>query len=244
MLPILQIGPFAFQTPGLILLIGLWWGLNLSEGYARRRKQDVEAIGNLALYGLLAALVGARLGYALRFSSAFIENPGSLVSLNPGLLDPWGAALGSLLMALVYGQRKALRLWPTLDALTPLFAALGLAIPLSHLASGQGYGMPSEIPWAIELWGSLRHPSQIYEALAAAAILVYTIRLGRRERQITGGPFLEFAALSATARLFLEAFRGDSQLLPTSLRLAQVAAWLVLGLCLAVIAKRRTSPNP
>jgi len=41
--------------------------------------------------------------------------------------------------------------------------------------------------------------------------------------------FLLFAALTAGARLFLEAFRGDSTLILGGLRLAQVIAWVMLA---------------
>ncbi len=46
-----------------------------------------------------------------------------------------------------------------------------LAVPLANLASGDAFGAPSSLPWAIELWGAARHPVQIYEAVAAGLIL-------------------------------------------------------------------------
>lgn len=229
MLPVLQIGPLSVPTSGLILLAGLWVGLSLSERFARRFKSDPEIISNLLFFSLLAAILGARLSYALRFPNAFIEHPASLISLNPGLLDPWGAAGAALLSALIYGQRKNLRFWPTLDAVTPAIASLILALALSNLASGMGYGMPSELPWSIELWGTSRHPTQIYEALAAFFILAYLLRRPAPNGKAAGSQFLDFAALSAASRLFLEAFRGDSPLLPNGWRLIQILAWLALA---------------
>jgi prolipoprotein diacylglyceryltransferase len=41
-----------------------------------------------------------------------------------------------------------------------------------------------------------------------------------------------FVALTAGARLFLEAFRGDSTLLFGGIRLAQTIAWMVLAMTL------------
>jgi hypothetical protein len=41
-----------------------------------------------------------------------------------------------------------------------------------------------------------------------------------------------FAALTAGARLFLEAFRGDSTLIFGGIRFAQLIAWIVLALAL------------
>ncbi len=53
-----------------------------------------------------------------------------------------------------------------------------------------------------------------------------------KETEMPGLLFLVFAALSAFARLFIEAFRGDSPLLPGGLRTPQVIAWCILAFCL------------
>ncbi len=168
----------------------------------------------------------------MRFPSAFSSNPTSLLSLNPGLLDPWGAALGFLLSALVYGQRKKMSFAPTLDALTPAIGSLIVAISVSNLASGQGFGQPTEMPWAINLWGAMRHPTQWYEIIVSAALLFVLLRFRMSHLSKSGSFFVEFIALSTTTRLYLEAFRGDSILLPNGWRLVQILAWALLALSL------------
>ncbi|MDQ2692140.1 MAG: hypothetical protein M3Y68_08930, partial [Chloroflexota bacterium] len=40
--------------------------------------------------------------------------------------------------------------------------------------------------------------------------------------------------LTASARLFLEAFRGDSTFVRGGVRLAQIIAWIVLGISLMI----------
>jgi prolipoprotein diacylglyceryltransferase len=230
MLPILQVGPLAIQTPGLILLLGLWFGLSLAERSAPRHGLQASAIYNLVFVALLAGVVGARLTYALRYPEVFAASPIGLVSLNPGLLDPWGGLTAGSVAAAIYAQRKSLPAWRTFDALTPMLAVFSIALSLSHLASGEAFGAPTNLPWGVELWGERRHPTQVYEALAAGLILLvlWPGRGGWRSVQ-PGILFLSFVALSASARLFLEAFRGDSILLPGGLRLGQVLAWLVLA---------------
>jgi prolipoprotein diacylglyceryltransferase len=231
MLPVLQLGPFALQVPGMVLLASIWLGLQLSESRADKRQVNSENIGNLVLVTLLAALLGARIGYALRFPQAFLEHPSGLISLNPGLLDPWAASAAALLGALVFAQRKDMSLWPSLDALSPLFASLSLGLALSSAASGQGYGAPAQLPWAIQLWGASRHPSQIYEALAAVLILLVVLRRGKKEAA-PGVLFMDLVIYSAGARLLLEAFRAESHLLPNGWRIEQMLAWLILAAAL------------
>ena len=233
MLPVIQVGPLALQAPGLLLLAGLWFGLLLAERNAHRFNVDKSQLYNLSFVALIAGVVSARLVYALHYLKIFIDSPVSLISLNPGLLNPWGGLAIALVAVLVYGRSKKLAFWSTLDALTLSLAVISIGIGLSHIASGSAYGTISNIPWGIKLWGAIRHPAQIYETLAAVLILALILPWRRLIRPIPAGIyFLRFIALSATARLFLEAFRGDSHLLPGGVRTAQVVAWLVLGVSL------------
>jgi phosphatidylglycerol:prolipoprotein diacylglycerol transferase len=239
MLPVLQIGPLAVQTPGLALLLGIWLGLSLAEKHAARQGISASKLYNLVFVTLIAGLVGARLVYALRYPSAFAASPLSLLSLNPGLLDAWGGTAAGLIVGLAFGQRSHMPLWPLLDALTPGLAVFMISLAAANFASGAGFGAPTQLPWGINLWGETRHPSQIYELLAAGLILAIVWPGEERIRTTpVGAYFLGFTALSCTSRLFLEGFRGDSLLLPGGLRAAQVVAWLGLAACLWGLYRR------
>jgi len=171
MLPVLRVGPLAVQTPGLILLAGLWLGLSLAERHAEGSGVNASDLYNLVIAALIASLFGARLVYVLRYPAIFAASPLGIFSLNPGLLDLWGGFAVGLIAGLVYGQRKGMRLWSTLDALTPALAVFAVTLGGSHLASGAGYGAPTSLPWGIQMWGTHRHPAQVYEILAAVFIL-------------------------------------------------------------------------
>ena len=239
MLPTIQIGPVSLQAPGLVLLIGLWIGLTLSERRAQRRGDNPAHLYNLVFIALIAGVVGARLSYALTYPDAFTANLWSLVSLNPGLLDPFAGALIALAAAAIYIYRKQLPVWATLDALTPLLAVMAIAIGISHFASGSAFGKPTQLPFGIQLWGDVRHPSQIYEIILASLTLVAILVIDRSSwSRIPGNTFLAFIALTAFSRLFLEAFRGDSILIGNGIRAAQLFAWAVLAFCLLLISRR------
>jgi len=233
MLPTLQLGPFAVPVSPMIILVGLWLGLSLAEHNAPRYNINANDLYNLVFMALVAGLIGARLAYIARYPAIFAESPISAISTNPDLLDPWGGFAVGLIAALIYGQRKKLAFLPLLDAITPGLALLFLAFGFSHLASGSAFGMPTNQPWGISLWGAIRQPTQVYEILAAFIILLM-VRPGSRitAGQACGGSFLIFTALTAGARLFLEAFRGDSIILVGGIRVAQVIAWTILAISL------------
>lgn len=241
MLPVLQIGPFSVQTPGLALLLALWIGLSLAERHSHKHALSPETLNSLALVALLGGAIGGRLGYILQYPHAFLQSPLSALSLNPGLFDPLAGLAAGLLSALLYGRRKALHFWKTLDALTPLAAVVAVGVALSHLASGNAFGEPTNLPWAIELWGARRHPSQIYEMLGS--LLTLGLLWPRQADAPPGVYFLRFAALTSGTRLFLQAFRGDSALVLGGLRLEQILAWLALAAALGLLTWQEQKPQ-
>ncbi|GAP14975.1 prolipoprotein diacylglyceryltransferase [Longilinea arvoryzae] len=238
MLPILQIGRLAIPTPGQILLLGLWFGLTLSEKLARlEQKIAPDRIDTLAIIALAAGVLGARFFYAARSPAVFLQHPLNLVSLNTAMLDVTGGLICAGLAALIYIQRIKMKFWETLDALTPFFCVMAIAIGLAHFASGEAFGSPARLPWSIHLWGAYRHPTQLYETVLALGV-AFSVWPRQRKDRISGLRFLLFVALSEIARIIVESFRGDSSYLFGTLRSAQVFAWLVLAVSLAVIGSR------
>jgi phosphatidylglycerol:prolipoprotein diacylglycerol transferase len=242
MFPIFHIGPLAIQAPGLILIISLWLGISLAEHFAARRNISPEALTGLVLSLLMAAILGARMTYIARYPSAFMENPASIVSLNPALLDTFGGFAFAFIVALLYGRRNKMPMLGTLDALVPLFAMLAIGLGLSHLASGAAFGLQTTLPWGIDLWGAKRHPSQVYEIIAGLIALVLILP-ELSKPSIPGILFLKFVAFTSGWLLFLEAFRGDSKLIAGNIRVLQVIAWSILATAMITIDKLKRKSN-
>lgn len=247
MLPIINIGPLALPAPQLIVLVGFWIGLELAEKHAPFFRVDPGKVYNLILVSLVSGLVGARLIYAAQSPAAFLQSPLNLLALRPDMLDATGGWLAAGLAGLIYGRVRQIPLWPMLDALTTLFIGLSVTFGLSHLASGDAFGAPTRLPWAIELWGEQRHPSQVYETLAALLVGIAVWPGGRlssaaRQPGREGLRWWMFLAVTAIARILLESFRGDSLLLWNTLRQAQAFAWVILAISLWQIG-RRIQPN-
>jgi phosphatidylglycerol:prolipoprotein diacylglycerol transferase len=239
MFPTLQVGPLSIQVPGLVLLLGLWLGLTVSERRSRQRGENPNYLYTLLLITLLAGFLGARLSYAVTYPDAFSANLLSLISLNPGLLDLSAGIYIAAGAATIFIYRKKLPLWSTLDSITPIFAILAIALGVSHLASGSAFGKPTGLPFGIQLWGAVRHPTQIYEIILGCLVFTVIWLIDKTTwNQISGNLFLTFIALTALSRLFLEAYRGDSFLFANGIRSAQLYAWILLAICLLVIVVR------
>lgn len=214
----------------ILLVAALWLGLYLAERRVERHGISKDSLNNIVYFSILGFIVGGRVLFALANLSAFTRSPLSIFSVNVDLFDPIGAFVTMILVGFIYGQRQKLPLWSILDALTPLFAVLAIGLHPSHLAAGTAFGSPTNLPWGIDLWSATRHPTQIYELIAS--LLVFGFIWFRKMDSPPGFDFLLFATLTAGARLFLEAFRGDSTLIFGGFRLAQLIAWIVLALAL------------
>jgi prolipoprotein diacylglyceryltransferase len=226
----------------IFLLVGLWVGLALAEKRAEQHGLSRDAVNNIVYSGLFGYVLGGRLLYALANYSVFLQSPHSLFSLNLELFDPLAALASAVIIGFVYGSRQKLAFWPTLDALTPLFATVAIGLALSHLAAGTSFGSPTSLPWGIDLWNATRHPTQIYELIAS--FLIFGFIGLRKVHSPPGMNFLTFLALTSASHLYLGAFRGDSTLIFGGLRLAQVTAWIVLAAVLFASEALRKAETP
>lgn len=240
MLPIIQIGPIAIPTPQFSLLLAFWIGLSFAEKFSNRRGVSADTLYNLVFTGVITGLLGARLGYILQNSGAFIQSPQSIISLNPGLLDPFSGLSFALIATMVYATHKKLPLWTLLDALTPFFAILMVGFAVSHIASGEAFGSETSLPWGITLWGTKRHPTQFYELISATTISSLIIIYSKTEKN-TGILFLRFLILTSASVLFLESFRGDSLTILGGIRNSQILAWISLAVTLPILTKRNAT---
>ena len=231
MFPYLRLGPFLLQMPLLALFIGMWIGITFVEKESVRQGLHKEHINNLVTYGLFGGIIFARLGYAAQYASVYLSNPLSLLSLNTSTFLPSVGLVFGTLIAIGYGYRQKLPFRKTLDVLAPGLAFFMIMLGVSHLLSGNAYGSTTKVPWSIYLWSDYRQPTQLYEVFLA--LVIFTIVLTRMIPTIKPGlQFIQFVALSATARLFIEGFRGDSVIVMDGYRVAQVVSLFILIVCI------------
>lgn len=220
----------------ILLIIASWIGLSLAEKRAERHNINKDDLNNVIFYGLIAFIIGGRISFVLQNLPTFFKSPTGIVSINPDLFDAFGGLAAAIIAALIFGQRRGLALWPILDALTPFFAILSIGLGLAHLAAGTAFGKETDLAWGIDLWSATRHPTQIYEALAS--LLIFGLIWFKKHDPHPGILFLTFAALTASAQIILQAFRGDSTLILNGLRQEQIIAWIALAICFLLFETR------
>lgn len=207
MFPIIRLGPLTLQARGLILLAAFWVASDVAGRAAKRLGLRDDDVANLAFLSLIFGIIGARLGYVIQYWSVYRNDPGGILALNLNTLSPVAGIIVGFATAIWYARRKRIANRRLLDALTPSLIVFVAGLALADLASGDGYGAPTTLPWAINLWGALRHPAQVYDLLAA---IVIGLMVWRSSRPFDGARFGLFVTLYAASRLLLESFHGDS----------------------------------
>ncbi len=233
MFPVIHVGPLSIQARGLILLVSFWLAAEAAERGAKRVGVRGDVVYSLAFIAAVAGLIGARVGYVLEHWTAYQSDLGAVVALNFNTLSPLAGALTGIAAAYGYARRKGVAQLRLLDALTPGFIVFVGGLALADFASGDAYGSPSTLPWAIELWGALRHPAQLYQFLAVIVIGVVVLK---SNRAFDGLWFGLFTVLYAASRLFLETFRGDSETIG-GLRTTQVLSLIVVLIMLLLLRR-------
>jgi phosphatidylglycerol---prolipoprotein diacylglyceryl transferase len=194
---------------------------------------------------LLGAVIGARLWYGAFNWSLYSQTPSLFLALRVGEFAWPGALLSGALAGALWCR------WRNVD-LRELADCAALALPLAQalasiglLLSGEAFGVPTDLPWGIALFGAARHPTQLYLALAALLSAGVLWRVARYQPQ-RGTLTAAYLGLQGMTLLLVEALRADSLLLPAGVRASQVFG-LALVL-LSVLARRQsaaaTLPSP
>lgn len=233
MYPLLPIGPLHLSSGGLLLLIGVLLGSALFERAARTRggEQLFEQASSTLLPVLAGAVVGGRLIYGLLNWDVYGANPGFFLAVRIAEIAWIGALMGGMLIGWLWCRWKNLDTARITDAASFGLLPAQFVASIGLLLSGEVFGNPTSLPWGIALFGTMRHPTQIY--LALIALLGYALLIWlAQHRPRPGTLFAAYLGLQGLTMLLLEPLRGDSLVLPYGIRAAQV---LGLALVLAVL---------
>ena len=214
------LGPLTLHTYGVLLALAFVAGLFVASRQARKEGLDGARIADMAVWVLIAGLLGAKLLLLIVDWSVYSQRPKELFSLVQSGGVFYGGLLGAIPVAWWYMWRHKLPTWRTADALAPA-VILGQAIGrLGCFAAGCCYGRPADVPWAVTFRDpfTLRqvgtpldvamHPSQLYESFAAFAIFGLLMWMGPRKK-FHGQVVMAYVTLYSVVRFGLEFFRGD-----------------------------------
>lgn len=232
MFPNLSIGPVSLPLPPLLIIIGFWVGIMITEQKSKQSGIDPDFVDKLLWSVLISGLIGARLSFIANNLQAFQGNIISIVSINPNLFDSTGGILIAVAVGFFIISKNKIPGWKILDLLTPFFIILLISIGLSKFTAGDGFGISTTMPWGITLWGEKRHPVQLYYVVADVIVFMIIMRNFSINTLSTGKIFLQFSILISSSYLFLSGFQETQLMTIYGLHLNKIGLWLLLLLSL------------
>jgi phosphatidylglycerol:prolipoprotein diacylglycerol transferase len=252
----LHLGPtLTLHTYGVLLAVAFLAGLWVVSRQAKRAGLDANRITDMAVWVLIAGLIGAKALLVAVDWRYFGRNPREILSILQSGGVFYGGLIGGVLVAWWYVRRHRLSGWRTADVLVP-GVAIGQAIGrLGCFSAGCCWGRATEVPWAVTFTDVFAaravgtpmdtpvHPSQLYESLATFLLFLFLLWLAPRKR-FDGQVTLAYVALYSAVRFGLEFLRGDADRgswLGGTLSTSQViAVVLILGVAVLLPRVRKT----
>jgi len=255
-----RIGNFDITSFGVLVAIGALVGLWVFGRELKRSGLPASA-GDAAMAGVFGGLLGAKLlwvaehlgeepfrgllGAKLLWVAEHLgDEPFRDLLFSRGGMSWFGGLAGGVGTALVVMWRQRMPIIPTLAAATPALA-IGHAIGrIGCFLVGDDYGRPSDVPWAVAFPRGLPptdvpvHPTQLYEAIALAAVAWLLIRW--RRRNVPDAVVLgRYLVLAGSIRFAIEFIRVNVRVVgPLTLAHLVSLALMIIGCAMLALNRR------
>jgi prolipoprotein diacylglyceryltransferase len=179
--PVLRLGDVMIRWQTVALAATIFVALCLAASVARRTAMRPDDLLFVVVGIVPGAVIGGRIGAVLAHADFYQSSPGSILDPGQGTLSLSLAVAGGTLSGAIVARLLGtpVRAWLHIAAMPVLF---GIAFgKLAMVLSAAGQGLPSDLTWATAYlgpgpWSTLApeipsHPSQVYEAIVALAVL-------------------------------------------------------------------------
>jgi phosphatidylglycerol---prolipoprotein diacylglyceryl transferase len=223
---IFSIGNWGPRWYGLMFALAFLSGYLIFKRYLRTEKLTDEMLDQLLIYGVVATIIGARLGHCLFYEpDYYLKNPLEILKIWKGGLAGHGAAITVPIALWLYVRKYKLSFLWLIDRIVIVAALCGVFIRIGNFFNSEIYGLPTHLPWGVEfvrdrLYDSVtgellptvpRHPTQLYEALSYFLIFVALFIFYRKKNREVRDGFIFGVFLIAlyTARFLIEFVKND-----------------------------------
>src|ERR1051325_2784158 len=138
-----NIGPLTLHPYGVLLAIAFITGLWVASRQAKVAGLDPARVTDMAVYVLIAGLIGAKVLLVVVEWNYYAHNPRELLSILQSGGGFYGGLSGAFPVAWWYARKHALPPWRTADVLAPAVAVGQATGRLACFCARCAYGLPA-----------------------------------------------------------------------------------------------------
>jgi phosphatidylglycerol:prolipoprotein diacylglycerol transferase len=212
---LIDLGRLKIYSYGFMLALSFLVGILLAAKRAERRGVDPDAIYDLSIILVIAAVIGSRGLYILTHLDNY-KSILDIVALWQGGATYYGGLILAVLGAVVYLRRKGVPFLKAADICSPSIAAGIFLTRIGCFLSGCCFGrethcavglvFPPDSPAGHFFPGLAVHPTQLYSSLYGLVIFICLL-LVERKQKYDGFLFAIFCLLYGSARFIVDIFR-------------------------------------
>lgn len=261
-------GPISIRWYSLMWLIGLALAYLMVRWLYKKQNIPNEKFEPLFIYCFMGILIGSRLGHCIFYQPDYFLTSwkGFVEMLLPIKItaDGWhmtgyqglashGGTLGLMLSLLLYVKHFKVPAWTVLDNIAIATGITACCIRIGNLMNSEIVGKITDesLPWAFWFVQNdgpqnvvLRHPGQLYEAIAYALLFLIMVILYKKLPQKVGTGFYFGLCLAYifTFRFFIEYYKEVQEAfeegLPFDMGQILSIPFVILGVYCMIRSKR------
>lgn len=255
---------FSIAYYGIVIVTGMMIAIWIAQREAKRTGQDPDQYLDLAMIGIAAGIVGARIYYVVFAWDYYKNDLLSIFNIRQGGLAIYGGIIGACIAVVIYSRKKKQSFGLLMDTASMSIVFGQIMGRWGNFFNREAFGDYTNNLFAMQLpvsavraneitqkmWDHAVtingveyiqvHPTFLYESLWNVGVLFFLFWF-RKRKKFNGEVFLMYLIGYGLGRIWIEGLRTDQLLLPVvGLPVSQLlSGCLVVGCTIAVVWKRR-----
>ncbi|MCQ2508207.1 MAG: prolipoprotein diacylglyceryl transferase [Dorea sp.] len=244
----IDIHGFNIAYYGICIGIGMLLGILMAQTYAKKAGHDPEIFLDIALYGIILGVIGARAYYVAFEWEMYKDNLKDIFNLRLGGLGIYGGVLTAIVVIVVYAKIKKL-------PASVIYDGVAIGLPTGQMLGRWGnffnreaFGeytdglfamrIPVDVVRNRDITDMMREnmqtidgidfiqvtPTYLYESVLCLCIVIFLL-LFIKHRKFDGQLFLFYSIFYGAGRFLIEGTRTDSLYIPVvGIKVSQLVA--------------------
>ena len=255
---------FSIAYYGIVIVTGMMIAIWIAQREAKRTGQNPEQYLDLAMIGIAAGILGARIYYVIFAWDYYKDDLLSIFNIRQGGLAIYGGIIGACIAVVIYSRKKKQNFSLLMDTASMSIVFGQIMGRWGNFFNREAFGDYTNNLFAMQLpvsavraneitqkmWDHVVtvngveyiqvHPTFLYESLWNVGVLLFLFWF-RKRKKFNGEVFLRYLIGYGLGRIWIEGLRTDQLLLPVvGLPVSQLlSGCLVVGCTILVVWKRK-----